>query len=585
MNKLADSDSILCDPIKRSGGLLRLWVAVFGLLLIPLAQAQAVALDAKSAQFLGGSMTAFVETSEPLTLDQVIVLQQKGNLRAVESSVPKFGIGSQPIWLRLAVDNASKEAVQKHLLVENTWLDKLDVYLVQAGQTARKWQAGDADAALQHPLPGVGYVFDVSFPPGRSELYLRVETPDPLTLPIRLLTRDELDSVQRLYAYGYGLLYGFLFALIVYNAMLYLGLRERSYLDYSLYLGSFVLLNFAYTGHGYGLIWADFPLFQEYVILLMMVIVGCLGLRFASGFLNLRQHAPPLLRFANAFSLAGLSVVVLAMLLRQQAVAAIVAFVFILLFSLAMVWLGLVSVQHGQVAGRYFLVAVLMSMIGATVSALTVWVGLPYTQVGFHAAGWGVVAEGLLLALALAYQMRQVQRKRIIAEQMARLDPLTGLFNRRAFLDRAGPVWSTSQRNLRPLSVVMCDLDHFKSINDKHGHEMGDSALVAVSRVLAEACRSGDVVARWGGEEFILFLPETDAVQAMQLAERLRGEIGQLELAGENRGLAISASFGVATRDQQKSLDALIGEADKWLYEAKRAGRDRVRGMPAIATI
>jgi diguanylate cyclase (GGDEF)-like protein len=191
----------------------------------------------------------------------------------------------------------------------------------------------------------------------------------------------------------------------------------------------------------------------------------------------------------------------------------------------------------------------------------------------------------LLLALALAYQMRQVQRKRIIAEQLARLDPLTGLFNRRAFLDRAGPVWSTSQRNLRPLSVVMCDLDHFKSINDKHGHEMGDSALVAVSRVLAEACRSGDVVARWGGEEFILFLPETDAVQAMQLAERLRGEIGQLELAGENRGLAISASFGVATRDQQKSLDALIGEADKWLYEAKRAGRDRVRGMPAIATI
>ena len=158
MNKLADSDSIRCDPTKRLARLLRLWVALLGLLLVQLAQAQVIALDAKSAQFLGGSKTAFVETSEPLTLDQIIALQQQGNLRAVESSVPKFGIGSRPIWLRLAVNNASKEAVQKHLLVENTWLDKLDVYLVQAGQTPRKWQAGDADAALQHPLPGVGYV-------------------------------------------------------------------------------------------------------------------------------------------------------------------------------------------------------------------------------------------------------------------------------------------------------------------------------------------------------------------------------------------------------------------------------------------
>ena len=152
---------------------------------------------------------------------------------------------------------------------------------------------------------------------------------------------------------------------------------------------------------------------------------------------------------------------------------------------------------------------------------------------------------------------------------------MTSLLNRRAFLECAGPLWSTALRNRRPLSVMMMDLDFFKKINDTYGHAMGDQVLVAASRVLAEACRNGDIAARWGGEEFIVALPETDATQALMLAERLRGQIGALQLKKSGQPIKISASFGIVELGDHATLEALIDESDQWLYAAKKRGATR----------
>jgi len=553
--------------------------ALCGLLLFHPAQAQPPSLADVTGHPLGRSMGVLHETTQRLTLQQAQHLQRQGQFVQETRAVPKFGIGAQPVWLHLAVMNPSAEPQSRHLLVENTWLDRLDVFHHDSQQRLNTWLAGDGDAARQHPVPGLGYVFELSLAPGLNDVYLRVETADPMMLPVRLLSGAELDAVQHLYNFGYGLLYGCLLALIAYNVMLYLGLRQRSYLDYTLYLGCFVLLHLAYTGHGYALIWPDLPLLQQYVILVLMVIVGGAGLRFASGFLHLREQAPHAYRAVRMFAVSGLALVLAAALLRQQALAAGVAFGFTLLSSLAMVWLGWITVRHGQVGGRYFLLATVFAMLGMTSTNLTVWVGLPYTVFGFHAVGWGMVVEGLLLALALAYRMRQIDRERLSAEQLARLDPLTGLFNRRAFLEQAAPLWSSAERHQQTMTVLLADLDHFKAINDAHGHAVGDQVLVAVSRVLRSGSRSGDVVARWGGEEFILLLPHTDAGHALQLAERLREEVCALRLAPQGRTLQLSVSLGLATCAGHASLESLIAQADSCLYQAKRDGRNRVCGV------
>lgn len=241
--------------------------------------------------------------------------------------------------------------------------------------------------------------------------------------------------------------------------MLYIGLRNRGYLDYTLYLSSFVLTNVAYTGHGYAWLWPQFPAFQQYVIPVLMLLFGCLGLRFASGFLSLRRHAPRTHRLTHGLIAIAALCMTVAVASGQQQYAVLVAFVFLLTVSISMVWIGLITVHHGRDAGGYFLAAALAAMAGTTTTALAVWIGLPYSALTFHAAGWGVVIEGILFALALAHRLRKVQLARQQAEHLANIDPLTGLLNRRSFFARANPLWSIALRNRRPLSVMMVDID------------------------------------------------------------------------------------------------------------------------------
>jgi diguanylate cyclase (GGDEF)-like protein len=160
----------------------------------------------------------------------------------------------------------------------------------------------------------------------------------------------------------------------------------------------------------------------------------------------------------------------------------------------------------------------------------------------------------------------------------ARTDHLTGLDNRRAMQERGRREVKLSARTGAPVSVILCDLDHFKNINDDHGHEAGDEALVKVARVLRAALRESDALGRWGGEEFIAVLPATDAAGARDVAERMRLAIEATRF--EDLDDSATISLGVATSqdvsDPSLEWDLLIKEADQRLYRAKHEGRNRV---------
>jgi diguanylate cyclase (GGDEF)-like protein len=188
-----------------------------------------------------------------------------------------------------------------------------------------------------------------------------------------------------------------------------------------------------------------------------------------------------------------------------------------------------------------------------------------------------MLLDATLLALALSYRFREGEARRQEAEHLARLDPLTDTNNRRAFDSISEPIWSITRRHDRDLSVIMLDLDHFKRINDTHGHTCGDQVLKAVASVLKEGVRDSDIVARWGGEEFIILLPETALAEALMLAVRLRAAIAGLRVICPGKTLTITASFGVAERHiRQLKLEALIAEADRLMYQAKELSRNRV---------
>jgi diguanylate cyclase (GGDEF)-like protein len=169
-------------------------------------------------------------------------------------------------------------------------------------------------------------------------------------------------------------------------------------------------------------------------------------------------------------------------------------------------------------------------------------------------------------------------------EDLATTDGLTRLYNRRHFMERAESEFERSLRYRRELSVFLIDADHFKAINDSHGHDAGDRAL----RLLAGACRQGlrqlDVIARYGGEELVVLLPETSAAVAYETAERLRRSIEQLQIPVSEGEVRLTVSIGVATAGPDtETVAALINQADRALYEAKRGGRNRVvaqKGTP-----
>jgi diguanylate cyclase (GGDEF)-like protein len=252
------------------------------------------------------------------------------------------------------------------------------------------------------------------------------------------------------------------------------------------------------------------------------------------------------------------------------------AFGFLLVFSVIMLLLGLWALRRPNQVGPYFLAATLFGVAGASVTGLAVWGWLPLNAATWHGAEWGILIEATLLALALASQMREYQEARHQAEQLAYTDALTGLPNRRGFFGTAPEVWAAARHDALPLTVVMLDLDHFKAVNDEHGHAAGDLVLAGVAKLLRQTCRGRDLPARWGGEEFVLLLPHTDLEQARALAERLRLSIEATSFMIGTHRLALTASLGVAELHGESSLDDLIAEADECLYRAKNEGRNRV---------
>ena len=176
---------------------------------------------------------------------------------------------------------------------------------------------------------------------------------------------------------------------------------------------------------------------------------------------------------------------------------------------------------------------------------------------------------------ATATANRKLQDLNRQLNQLATTDALTGVWNRRHFEQVVVTELARAQRYQEPLALLLIDVDHFKAINDHHGHQVGDQVLVELTRRIQAQLRAADVLARWGGEEFVALLPQTPAEPARSLAERLRRLVAAKPFPAAGK---VTASFGLAQLRPRESLDAWLKRVDDALYAAKAAGRDCVRG-------
>lgn len=563
----------------------------------PAAAAAISLLDASDDAPLGLHADVLQEFDRPLSLDAARAAWKDRQFRPGAQPVVNLGIGARPVWLRIAVSNPGSEAGWRRLQIENAWLDDVAVHFVDQDGRVSHARTGDRRPFADRPLARRFFAFDHAFAPGTTEIYIRAESPDPLVLPVFLLTDQQADARDRQQAFSYGIVYGFLIALLAYNAVLFSSLGDRRYLLYSCFLGVFLALNTAYTGHAYAWFWPDSPALQQWIIPLLMMACGVIGLRFATCFLQTRERTPRAHRLIGRFIGSALIAFALAALAgKDQAPALVIAFAFITLFSAAMIALGIAAWRAGVASSGYFLTASVASMVGTASTALTVWGFVPYTDAGFRAAEFGMLIDATLLALALGARFRFVQLEKVLSElsrdeladnnqklsetlreveRLASTDRLTGLWNRLHVERVAAAEMERATRYRHSTSLLLFDIDHFKRVNDRFGHRAGDETLVGLASVMRRRLRDSDLAARWGGEEFLVLMPNTGLADATLAADKLRRQVAA-ELATPD-GQPVTISIGVAEwRGDGESLDAWIVRADRVLYLAKENGRNRV---------
>lgn len=251
---------------------------------------------------------------------------------------------------------------------------------------------------------------------------------------------------------------------------------------------------------------------------------------------------------------------------------------FAFLLLLAMLAVGIACWRAGQPGGRavVFALAPQLLVLGPLYGTLLrAW----HAETLILGLAWYTVVMTLALSLRMGALARQRDRMKALAER----DPLTGLPNRRAMAPVLPRRIDEAQALGKPLALVFVDLDRFKQVNDTHGHAVGDAVLVEVGRRLASQLRGGDMVARHGGEEFVMLVPGADAAEAAAVAERLRRLLAETPVETAAGALPVTASFGYAVLRPDDpggsaGVAALIARADAAMYRAKQNGRNRVEG-------
>lgn len=537
---------------------------------------------------VGKYIEYFQERENKLSIEQAIRafdgnMANKGNSHSIA-----LGLGADPVWVKLRVNNIDQQPHEYRLAIETPWLDYIDTWLISNHQIIDHIKGGDGVPFDKRPMPYRFYAFEHPYAVGQTDVYIRIESKGPMAIPIRFASIEQSVNHDINNAHQYGFLYGVMLALALYNLVLFLSIRQREYGLYSFYLIGFVLNSLSYTGKMHTFITYDFgPYFQDWLDIFLMITYSIAGLHFARLLLNTKDHAPNLDKFVRltTFFIPIGMLIGFAMdnLMLSMSLSFFLNSCFVVLFVVMGVHAILAKKPHAPV----FLFSSVTAAICVTISTLAVLgIFIPYNDFTFKAIEVGMAVEAILLSIILARQFRMAQLDKLIAESYARTDSLTQIYNRRGFKDFSLPLWRNLVREQRNVSIILIDVDEFKTINDAFGHSIGDTVLKAVALSVSNTCRKSDITARWGGEEFIVLLPETDQHQAAVQAERIRAAIESIEVEAEQDTVSVTASFGIAgTVDnifnqanlKLHSLEAMIIQADKALYRAKSNGKNQIQ--------
>jgi len=602
-------------------------MAAVVLLLCPFAARGTLTLDGAVASYPLSQVLLFLEDpSHSLTIEEVADPAAAARFQPVRPRAGdiNFGYSSSAYWLALPLRLPPGEIEHVHWMLEIAYssLDRVELYRPRAGGGFDRQVSGDLRPFRERPYPHRHLVFPLELKPGTEQvLYLRVESAGNLTIPATLWQPDALNRNDQ---HSYALLslyYGMLLALLLYNLLLFCTVRDPVFLAYVACVASIAIGMASLNGFGNQFLWPDWPAWGNVALPSGMAAAGFFGAIFTRVFLGTRHQFPQLdfviVAFAAAFAFSAL-----APAFASYHFAAILTSTVGLTFAATAVGIGFYCHTRGHPGARYFLIAWTLLLTGVAVLALRNFGWLPTTLLTTYSMQIGSALEMLLLSFALADRINVLQREKEQATQaalsaqqemvktlvrseqelesrvaqrtgeleeanallrekelelqhLAHHDHLTGLANRLLLDDRIEHAIARARRGGVGVGVLLVDIDHFKAINDAHGHDAGDELLIAIAGRLGDCVRETDTVARLGGDEFIVVLEDLpDSAAAAVVAEKVVAAATRpVELAS---GTAhVSVSVGVAFFPEHANDRArLLKRADAAMYAAKTAGRN-----------
>ena len=495
-----------------------------------------------------------------------------------------FGYEHRVHWILIPLHSYDLQESDKYLEFDYPLLDFIDLYVLQAGQPWKlTYQTGDMRPYDSRPIDHRVFFFPI--PEKTDYLLLRLQTEGSLVMPIAIVNGAHVYTHQNNTTLGYGLFFGALMIMCVYNLFVYFFTREQGYFFYVSTLFFILLYQLAMSGYGYEWIWRENGQWvNEHIQPITVGLTLASVCLFTREVLQLKHYFP---LFDTAFLIASRLSLATAFMGFFTPLSLLIHFISILpMVIISMVLVAGAYAYRSNVSGSgLFLLAWSAGLLGAFLFALHQLGILPSSPIYVHSLKVGVLLNTVLLSFTLVSHINFLKAEKQRAEQVAHdnyrlalIDSLTGIPNRRAFDHQFRLEYRRSQREGSPLSVLMIDVDYFKAYNDTYGHRKGDEVLAKVAKTLSgDLARPGDSLFRYGGEEFVVLLPDTDIKGAVYLADRLVKGISEDRIphnASPLEHLTISIGVGTETRFEADSL-AIIEEADAALYDAKSNGRNQ----------
>ena len=548
------------------------------------------------------------DPDQSLRLSDVTGEKQK-DFQSVSEISNSFGFSKSAYWVFFSLHMSPDLQDSPLLQLQYPLIDNITLFIPDGSGGYTQNVTGDALRFVKRDVKHRTYLFSLPRHKGETrDYYMRLQTEGSTLIPLAIWKAEtfieEMDGSNILL----GAYYGVLLLLLLAAFVSYLKIGDNVFLFYGLYLLSYFLLQFSLDGLSYQYLWPNLSWFTSRATAAFIGLVVVCATLFTGSFLQVWSNRHP--RVKNLFYV----------LIAWGAVGALLSlfgnYAFAVKFSAAsglflppVVLIAIVSsLAIGYKPARYFLVGWCVFLLGVFVEGLLYLGLIPHNIFNVNAMQIGSAFVVILLGYALMdrIELLRIEKEKAVVQaneyllqlneklellvdkrtktlqlknkklrEIAVQDSMTGLLNHKASLDFLRLRKSSAQRYGKNLAVIMLDIDRFKVINDRFGHPAGDKVIIAITATLKGTLRESDGCGRYGGEEFLLILPESGVQDVCFLAERIRLKIEELRIP-EIDNLPVTASLGIAVFDPSNPDENLIGIADKALYEAKHSGRNQV---------